>query len=372
MNIYWCTTRHFQRDLCATTQVAIIKKFISSGHSITVLGPDMPQSDHEWEHIQIGQSTIRGRKASSLAKNIREHIDGKVAEHDILFVDWPMVGVIAPFAEKNNIRWLCIDRSPPADANIYAKLQNHFWKKAWNMVGSSIRKNGTCIGGMVVSRAHKKLVLDWFPMDEKRICVVHAGFDNSIFKHQEHKNGQSVGLVYHGKMDRNRGILKLVLLLDALIERGINARLNLIGSGDLDAHLHNLSSSHNALTFHGLVPHEQIPTLLQMNTIGLLPMPELPTWKIASPLKRSEYLGSGLLVLGIDHAGHQLPINLKDANWYSLFEQQSFVADSVNQIENWIQNGRISQLSKQARLYAETYLDWNITTQPLLQWLENL
>ena len=42
-------------------------------------------------------------------------------------------------------------------------------------------------------------------------------------------------MVYHGKMDRNRGILKLILLLDALENNGIEAELNLIGSGDLDS-----------------------------------------------------------------------------------------------------------------------------------------
>ncbi|MEC8106653.1 MAG: hypothetical protein VX115_02815, partial [Candidatus Thermoplasmatota archaeon] len=69
MKLIWCTTRHFGEDLCATTQVAIINQLISSGHEVTVLGPDVPTETYAWEHVQLKQSSMKGKKASSLAKS---------------------------------------------------------------------------------------------------------------------------------------------------------------------------------------------------------------------------------------------------------------------------------------------------------------
>ena len=179
-------------------------------------------------------------------------------------------------------------------------------------------------------------------------------------------------MVYHGKMDRHRGILKLILLIDALEKCGIEAELNLIGSGDLDQHLTNLSQSKPNLIFHGSIPHSKMPAKLSEYHIGLLPMPNLPAWTISSPLKRSEYVSSGLLVLGIDHQGHSLPTIPKENGWYKLFSQESFVDDSVKQIQQWIEEDKFSELSVKAREYAESALDWNITTQPLMELLGNL
>jgi glycosyltransferase involved in cell wall biosynthesis len=112
--------------------------------------------------------------------------------------------------------------------------------------------------------------------------------------------------------------------------------------------------------------------MLQGYDIGLLPMPNLPIWTISSPLKRSEYLSSGLLVLGIDHLGHHLPTMEDNTEWFRLFEQQSFVDDAVLQIQKWLKDHRFSELSSAARQYAESYLDWNVTVQPLLELLNNL
>tara|TARA_Y100000766_G_scaffold284807_1_gene304739 strand:- start:1508 stop:2635 length:1128 start_codon:yes stop_codon:yes gene_type:complete len=372
MNIYWCTTRHFQGDLCATTQVAIIRNFISAGYKITVLGPDLPNADFEWNHIPFKQSSIKGRKASSLGKKIQPYLKSNVNSDDILFIDWPLVGSLSSFAEKNNIRWVCIDRSPPADSNIYAQLQRRVWRKAWRLVHYSVKKNGPCIGGAVVSDPHRNLIVDNFSLEKKNLCVVHAGFDSVLFGRNQNKTlSKPIQMVYHGKMDRNRGILKLILLLDALLERGLSAKLNLIGSGDLDAHLLNLSAAHSGLEFHGPVAHEKIPEMLRMNAIGLLPMPKLPAWEIASPLKRSEYLASGLLVLGINHQGHQLPVVIEDSEWYQLFTQQTFVEDATNQIVKWNEKNNFSTLSNLARDYAESYLEWKVTTQSLIEWVES-
>ena len=112
--------------------------------------------------------------------------------------------------------------------------------------------------------------------------------------------------------------------------------------------------------------------MLQECDIGLLPMPNLPVWTIASPLKRSEYISSGLLVVGIDHSGHHLPMENEDTEWYQLFDQQTFVDDAVKQIQQWIDDGNFATLSQQARTYAESNLAWSKTIQPLVDFVESV
>ena len=58
--------------------------------------------------------------------------------------------------------------------------------------------------------------------------------------------------------------------------------------------------------------HDEISKFLQGCHIGCLPMPsDYEMWKISSPLKLSEYLSSGLLVVGIDHTGNRFDEDLK-------------------------------------------------------------
>ena len=373
MKIIWCTTRHFGEDLCATTQVAIINRLLSLDHKVTVLGPDVPTETYTWEHIQLNQSSMKGKKASSLAKSIKNHLREINLEEFVVFIDWPLVRYVSPVVEKNGIRWMCVDRSPPADANFFAKLQRIVWKKAWKMVASSLNRDGSCIGGMVVSTAHQDLIKNRFSIAKEKLCIVHAGVNNELFKPNNSETfGTPLKMVYHGKMDRHRGILKLVLLLDALENNDIEAELLLIGSGDMETHLSNLSKSKPNLNFQKPIPQSDVANTLQEHQIGLLPMPNLPVWTISSPLKRSEYMSSGLLVLGINHSGHHLPTMNNKLGSYKLFNQQTFVDDSVEQIQRWIKDGNYAKLSIEARQYAETHLDWSSTTQSLADVLGSL
>ena len=373
MRFVWCTTRRFNGDLCATTQYALIEKLLAMGHEMTVLGPDLPSVNYDWKHVQLHQSTIKGRKASSLSKGMRTYLRDIEDSTCILLIDWTLVKHLSSLVEARGMRWICIDRSPPADANIFARFQRIAWKKSWRLVASSLRRKSGCIGGTVVSVAHRELIMSQFSIEQEMLCIIHAGVDTRLFQPTNRRSLESpIRMVYHGKMDRHRGILKLILLLDALQKCGIEAELNLIGSGDLDQHLTNLSQSKPNLKFHGLMLQSDLPTKLTEYHIGLLPMPNLPAWKISSPLKRSEYVSSGLLVLGIDHQGHSLPTIPKENGWYKLFNQESFVDDSVKQIQQWVEEGKFSELSLKARQYAESALDWNITTQPLVELLGNL
>ena len=92
-------------------------------------------------------------------------------------------------------------------------------------------------------------------------------------------------------------------------------------------------------------------------------MPSSRIWKLASPLKRSEYLGSGLLILGIRHEGHQ--IEGHDSQYFcKLYPEEEFLYRAKEWLES-IKREEIDHLQEKARSYAVQHLDWNHSVERL-------
>ena len=75
------------------------------------------------------------------------------------------------------------------------------------------------------------------------------------------------------------------------------------------------------------MPQPQLAKQLGACHLGLLPMPDREVWRLASPLKRSEYLAAGLSVFGIEHNGHAL--DGVEKAWFTLVPQEDFHLDGL-------------------------------------------
>ena len=114
---------------------------------------------------------------------------------------------------------------------------------------------------------------------------------------------------------------------------------------------------------------DEVAGHLRDSTIGLLPMPELDVWAISSPLKRSEYCASGLLIFGIDHDGHRFDDNNYD--WMKLVPQYDFHADCIDWLSKLAQP-ELSKLSQEARNFAEQELGWEHSVKALVECIQSL
>jgi glycosyltransferase involved in cell wall biosynthesis len=358
-------------DMCATTQYALMSGLNNGAFELEVLGPDVPLEEYAWNHKKLDYRNVKGFNTSSLAKSMLRYLKNS-SKMDILIIEWPLIPHLGKFAEKNKIPWVCLDRSPPADAGIFGTLQWIFWKRAWKQVSRSIQRGGFCLGGTVVSEAHREYVRSRFKISENEICVLHAGFNQKDFQTREKINEakEELHLVYHGRLDRHRGIMMLPLLLDKLSEENIPARLHLYGEGDCDKTLTSLSSSGRNLTLHGKKDHRQICKELGKYHIGLLPMPNQFVWTLASPIKRSEYLAANLCIIGVNHSGHQLE-NLGEAPWFRLIPQQGFVQFAFDEIKSMLSENIFRTVGTEPRAYADKYFKWNIITSEFHDWLLN-
>jgi glycosyltransferase involved in cell wall biosynthesis len=350
MEIHWFTTRKMT-DLCSTTQKNLAHGLCNRGHQLTIYNGDATgtHQGHPWNHQSLAQSEIKGFHAHSLANSAKKTIP-KIT-NGIAIVDWTLASKLSSSLSKQKITWSVMDRSPPADSGIFSMFQWPIWKKAWHLVLKDKAQSG-----FTVSSAHSRFVVDKIGVSNDKITVLEAGVDLELFRPKT--KVKQFTLLYHGRLDKNRGVLLLPILIQKLVKTGINAKLLLIGEGDEFSELQRIAKGRDDLDVLSPMPQSQLVEHLAKADIGLLPMPESEVWTLASPLKRSEYAASGLAILGIDHSGHRLEGG--EVEWMKLVSQEQFLEEGIK----WLKilandNSKLETLQTQARDYAEEHMSWS-------------
>lgn len=354
MHIYWFTGRSLD-DLCSTTQTSLASGLIEKGHTVTIVNPDKMGTHQSWpwKHQSIPLDTLPGFRARTLGKKMVKWLATiNIHSECVMLVDWRVAGILIPKFEKKRIPWVLIDRSPPADKGILSFLQWPSWKKSWKFVRDA--GFGT---GCVVSQMHRKFVQDKIGIEESSISILPAGVDLQRFN--KGQRFEITTMVYHGRLDRNRGILALPMLLRKAKNAGINARLILIGNGDCFDRIVTMAQINEDMEVYPTMNQEKLAEVLAQCHIGLLPMPDKKVWTLASPLKRSEYAASGLAIFGIDHEGHRFD-DQNQIKWMTLVKQFDFHEKGVKLLKNF-SHERMLSLSDEARMYAEEHLAWEHT-----------
>ena len=56
----------------------------------------------------------------------------------VAIVDWRLIKYLHATLSNKSIPWILLDRSPPADKGLLAKLQWPIWKKSWRLVSKPV------------------------------------------------------------------------------------------------------------------------------------------------------------------------------------------------------------------------------------------
>ena len=347
MNIIWFSGRKMA-DLCSTTQKSLGSGLVERGHNLIFVNPDLAGShtNFPWTHQSITASQIPGLKSITLARKMNKWLcENLPKENTVVILDWRIAKQLTKTLQKHKIPWILMDRSPPADSNILAKLQWRYWKKAWKSVQAHQKI------GCVVSQAHREFTSRNTGISQTLAVPITAGVDNNQF--QNGVKSSPIKLCYHGKLDSNRGLMQLISIHSSLVDSGVDVELYLHGNGDLTSRLASIKNEKIHVT--ETLDSDNLEQCLSGYDIGFLPMPDERIWRLASPLKRGEYLASGMIVLGINHTGHQMD---NSDDWLVLFDENKFVQSSVDFIRN-LDLERLRQSQINAREYAEANLDWS-------------
>ena len=346
MNIIWFSGRKMA-DLSSTTQKSLGSGLVERGHNLIFVNPDVAgtHKKYPWSHQSITASQIPGLKSITLARKMNKWLCKNLQENTVVILDWRIAGQLTKTLQKHKIPWVLMDRSPPADSNLLAKLQWRYWKKAWKSVQTFQKM------GCVVSQAHREFVSRHVEMPKSSTIPIPAGVDINKFKNGA--KSSPIKMCYHGKLDSNRDLMLLISIHSKLVDIGLDVELYLHGNGNLGLKLASLKSDKIHVT--GVLDSDTLAQSLSSYDVGFLPMPDKRVWRLASPLKLGEYLASGMIVLGIDHAGHQMD---DSGDWLVLFDENNFVQGSVDFIHN-LEAEQLRKSQIDARNYAEANLDWS-------------
>lgn len=179
---------------------------------------------------------------------------------------------------------------------------------------------------------------------QKRVVIVghwpRLSFSRQIagaFSHAE------LNLVYIGRLSSDRGLFFYLDLLRTLINRGIPARLWLVGVFIPDHEAENFWQQAQGLgevvNFLGWIDYENIGAVLENADVGLaILMPE-PRYIAALPVKLFEYMAAGLPVIASDFAAIREIV--QSAECGALVDPVSGVNEAARIIESWWQNPEI-------------------------------
>ena len=347
MKVLWLTARSFT-DLCSTSQHALIHGLLIDGFEVQLVNGDehVPIEVEGFTHTTLSKSSRRGFQASSLANNMVQWLEHNKpnSSKSVAVVEWRVARKIAPTLNRLGIRWMLMDRSPPADAGLFGWLQWRSWRKAWSIA----RKQDVL--GFVVSPAHKRFVD--LEIGHKKTSILPAGVDLNLFKPM--KKHEVLTMVYHGRLDRHRGIMAAVMLAHKAHQGGVEINLKLIGEGDATTDLHSIASEVDYIEVKDKMEQAKVAQEIAACHIGILPMPKRTAWVLASPLKRSEYLASGLCVFGVDHEGHRLEHEMP---WFVLAAQEDFHEVGLEYLKNFSTHDNVQ--SHEARAFAEQHCGWD-------------
>ena len=361
MRLLWITHRKFD-DFCATTPVALSTGLVQNGFDLTIVNPD-PVGSHDefpWSHISVQQSSIKGFQGSSFSKRIKKILPSITSACDSVLIDWQVGSTVIKLLSKAGLRVYLIDRSPPADEGILARLQWIIWKKSWRLVNTMSVESG-----FVVSQKHAEFVSHLLKIKSENIEVLPAGVSTSKIQSRFSKeDDEPWRFVYHGRLDSHRGILEFMNSITELNDIGLECIFTLIGDGtaveDIKRHC---DSSPDSFIYKPSMNHDEIHEELGKHHIGVLPMPEKKIWTLASPLKRGEYLASGLMVVGLDHDGHRL--QGVDEKWFHLNSKPALTSSIYNLFKD-LSAEEFDFMSLEAQNYATNHLSWDVSVQTLV------
>ena len=204
-----------------------------------------------------------------------------------------------------------------------------------------------------------------FTGNDLEIFVLPAGTEPNHLLEGKTDPSIHLKLVYVGRIDKKRGVEKIIHLSNSLADSSIKHSLTVVGEGDMEDEMARHSERSEFFRYQNKIPRNEIQNILADNHIGILPMPDIPVWRISSPLKLAEYLAAGLLIVGPAHQGNQLN---GDEDWDLLTPSEDWVNDAVGKIKLAI-GGDWGQLSSSA-LESSEQLNWKYISKNLIQFLE--
>jgi glycosyltransferase involved in cell wall biosynthesis len=179
---------------------------------------------------------------------------------------------------------------------------------------------------------------------------------------------EPVCLVYVGSMGYGRGLRVLARAVEKANTEGMSFTFICVGSGTAKSDLERMAAeSEGRIRVLSAVPHEQVWRVLAEAHVGVLPFPDLPAYRVSSPIKLFEYMAAGLPILATRITCHTDTIGEGE---YVFWAEENDVAGLLSALRRVRQSlALLSQMGNQAAAAAQAWT-WHESARKLKTALE--
>ncbi len=177
-----------------------------------------------------------------------------------------------------------------------------------------------------------------------------------------------VCLIYIGALHYERNLMPLVHAVLRANKEGMNISLTLIGMGTEQWALDEIAQQNKLyISVFPPIPHTEIPPQLAKAHIGVLPFPDLPQFRVSSPIKLFEYMASGLPIFATRIDCHTDVIRDGKYVFWAEDGSEEGLFTGIRQI--WEHRSSLQQMSLESLKAAESWT-WEKSAERLIHALE--
>ena len=172
-------------------------------------------------------------------------------------------------------------------------------------------------------------------------------FSTAFKKRQWPGANDPVCIIYIGTLHYERNLMTLSKAVVEANRQGMNFMLLLYGEGTEKKDLEVFASQSNgSIKVYDTIPHDQVPEVLAHAHVGALPFPDEEKYRVSSPIKLFEYIGSGMPILATKIVCHTDVIGAGD---YVFWAENAHIDGILDAIRNiWHARFTLSLLGEKA------------------------
>lgn len=308
MKILWFPRLQYDVDhLHLVTWLEMARELERRGHEVRVAVAGLPRGAAPPGWIRLPLLRVKGLRLPffALAAGVVFPRQYAAWRPDVVVLDVYTAWLGLPFARsRRRARWIVDNRSPIAHTSLPRGPARRRCEAALTATAYALARR-RYDGMTTITATYRDRVAARYGFPRERIGVWGSGVDVAQFDPARHAGverpaewrGRFV-VMQHGEQSFNRGLLETVR---ALREPGLeNVVLVLLGDGPARGALERLARECGVAERVHLLPpvsHAEVPARLAWCDVGIMAYPVDDYWDSNDPLKLSEYLAMGKVVV---------------------------------------------------------------------------
>ena len=360
--LFWIFPDRFDTRLDKSTWLEMARHLERLGWDVQIIATRHSPTADDYEGLVKYVETVSLPFVFRMLLLVRivQFIKARLSPNDIVLMNQDALWLV-PILRKAGARHIHLDirTLPITEAGLKNRLDHLlFWRLPLKWFG---QKPDTC--SFITEPLRQQFTQEFIAVNQPH-CIWESGVNTRLFC----RTNPPVGaiepgifkLFYHGSLIRTRGI-DLVLRAIALGNYPFKIHFTVVGEGTDRAYLTALAADLNitdAVTWLGYVPYEDVAALVNEADCCVCPLPDMPEWRISSPLKVLEYLACEQLTVLTPLAAHKHVIEDADSIvWTRDYSPEAF-AEAFKVA--YTRRKQSPEIRKQVRNWVSQNFEWEV------------